>query len=526
FDAIAANSARALELAPELAESHAAEGLALYAAGRHVAANAAFEQAVALGPELFEAHYFYARNCRAQGNHEKAAQLYERAAALNQNDFRALGLLADEYRALGRLNDSLAAARQCLERVQVEIATQPNDDHALDRLRATFAATPINRRAFVEWMRQDTALDPLRDHPDFRALAMQLEAGIATSVPERAGALPAPPAPAGRPAIAVLPFANISGDPEQEYFADGLTEDIITDLSRVSALFVVARNTVFTYKGKAVEVRETARALGVGHILEGSVRKAGDRVRITVELIDGRSGGHLWANRYDRGLDNIFMLQDEISQSVVDALKVRLLPEERALIASRPTTNPEAYQYYLMGRSFFLRSGWGDRALRVARQMFVRAAEIDPRYARAYSGIANSDCYLMCMGDPNVSFQDILANSEHALALEPALAEAHATKGLALYTAGRHGEANVALEQALRLGPDLFEAHFFAARNLRAQGRYRESIPLFERAAELQPEDFRALGLVVNAYRSLADRAGMLSASRRCLERVEAEVAL
>ncbi|HZF36719.1 MAG TPA: BTAD domain-containing putative transcriptional regulator, partial [Candidatus Angelobacter sp.] len=354
----------------------------------------------------------------------------------------------------------------------------------------------------------------------------------APSRPTGADTAPAPAVeiePAGpheRPSIAVLPFANIGDDPEQEYFADGLTEDIITDLSRVSALFVVARNTVFTYKGKAVEIREAARALGVGYILEGSVRKAGERVRISVQLVDGRSGGHLWANRYDRGLHDIFALQDEISQSIVGALKVKLLPEERALIASRSTTDPEAYQYYLMGRSFFLRSGWGERALRVARQMFVRAAEIDPRYARAYSGIANSDSYLMCMGDPTVSFQDILANSERALALDPALAEAHAAKGLALYTAGRHGEANAVLEQALRLGPDLFEAHFFAARNCRAQGRYGEAIPLFERAAELQPDDFRALGLVVNAYRSLGLRNGMQSASRRCFERVEAEVAV
>ncbi|HUL07985.1 MAG TPA: BTAD domain-containing putative transcriptional regulator [Candidatus Acidoferrum sp.] len=578
FDGIAANSARALELAPDLAESHAARGFALYTAGQHGAANAAFEQAVRLGPGLFEAHYLYARNCRAQGDHGKAAQLFERAAGLNQNDFRCLGFLADEYRALGRMDEWLTATRQCLERVQVEIATQPNDGHslafgshiladlgeweraeewavraahidpddpivnynlactwlvlgrtadALDRLRATFAAKHLNRRAFFDWLRQDVAFDPLREHPDFRALVLQLESDVATSVPERTCA-PSPVASlrAGRPAIAVLPFANMSGDAAQEYFADGLTEDIITDLSRVSALFVVARNTVFTYKGKAVEIRQAARELNVDRILEGSVRKAGDRLRITVQLVDGRSGGHLWANRYDRSLDDIFALQDEISQSVVDALKVTLLPEERARMASRPTASPEAYQYYLMGRSFFLRSGWGERALRVARQMFARAAEVDPRYAHAYSGIANSDSYLMCMGDLTVSFQDILDNSERALTLDPSLAEAHAAKGLALYTAGRHGEANVALEQALRLGPDLFEANFFAARNLRAQGRYREAIPLFERAAELQPDDFRALGLVANAYRSLGLRDEMLSAARRCLERVEAEVAV
>src|SRR5262249_3579138 len=269
------------------------------------------------------------------------------------------------------------------------------------------------------WMRQDVAFDSLREHPQFRALVTQLEAGVATSVPERTGAPPPPDLRAGRPAIAVLPFANMSGNAEQEYFADGLTEDIIADLSRVSALFVVARNTVFTYKGKAVEIRQAARELNVDRILEGSVRKAGDRLRITVQLVDGRSGGHLWANRYDRSLDDIFALQDEISQSVVDTLKVKLLPEERALIATRSTANPEAYQYYLMGRSFFLRSGWGERALRVARQMFARAAEIDPQYARAYSGIANSNSYLMCMGDLTVSFQDILDNSERALMLDP-----------------------------------------------------------------------------------------------------------
>src|SRR5215470_17543080 len=318
LDAIAANSARALELAPDSADAHAAQGLALYTAGRHVPANAAFEQAVTLGPELFEAHYFYARNCRAQGNHERAARLYERAAVLNQNDFRALGMLADEYRALGRLDDWRAATRQCLERVQVEIATQPNDSHslafgshiladlgereraeqwarrataidpddsivnynvactyvglgrpdaAIDRLHATFAATPINRRAFFEWMCEDSALDPLREHPDFRALVKRLEADIVTSVPERTGSPPpAVDMRAGRPAIAVLPFINISGDSEQDYVADGLTEDVITDLSRVSALFVVARNTVFTYKGKAVEVREAVRALNVDYI--------------------------------------------------------------------------------------------------------------------------------------------------------------------------------------------------------------------------------------------------------------------
>jgi adenylate cyclase len=332
--------------------------------------------------------------------------------------------------------------------------------------------------------------------------------------------------PGARPSIAVLPFDHIGGDPEQAYFADGLTEDIITDLSRVPALFVVARNSVLAFKRRAVQVQEAARVLNVCYILEGSVRRSGDRVRVTAQLVDGRSGGHLWAERYDRSLDDILSLQDEISRSIVAALKVKLLPEELTTIGRRATGSAEAYQYYLMGRAYFLQSGWGRRALRVARQMFARAAEIDPHYADAFAGVANCDSYLLSMGDPDASFHDILLNSARALDLDPDLAEAHAARGLAFYTAGRHAEANDALERAVRLGSTSFEAHFFTARNCRAQGRHAEAVLLFERAAELQPGDFRALGLAASAYRSLGRRDDTLSAARRCLERVQAEVAV
>jgi adenylate cyclase len=168
-----------------------------------------------------------------------------------------------------------------------------------------------------------------------------------------------------KPAIAVLPFTNMSGDPEQEYFSDGITEDIITDLSRVSALFVAARNTAFRFKGKAVEIVQAARELNVGYILEGSVRKVANRVRITVQLIDGATGGHVWAERYDRDLGDIFAMQDEIARSVVAALKVKLLPKELASIADRSTSNADAYEYYLQGRAQFAES-WGSRATMTA----------------------------------------------------------------------------------------------------------------------------------------------------------------
>ena len=186
----------------------------------------------------------------------------------------------------------------------------------------------------------------------------------------------------------MLPFANMSGDPEQEYFADGMTEDLITDLSKVSGLSVIARNSVFTYKGKAADVQEVSRRFSVATVLEGSVRKAGQRVRINAQLIDGKDGTHLWADRYDRDLTDIFALQDEITKTIVEQLKVRLLPAEKQAIEAAPTQNIDAYNYYLQGRHFYhLHST--PHAL-IAQRLFRKAVELDPLYARAYSGLA--DC--------------------------------------------------------------------------------------------------------------------------------------
>jgi TolB-like protein/DNA-binding SARP family transcriptional activator len=187
--------------------------------------------------------------------------------------------------------------------------------------------------------------------------------------------------PPKRP-IAVLPFQNLSGDPEQEYFADGITEDIIIDLSKVSTLNVLSRRTTFTFKGKAVEVSQIAKQLGVGYVVEGSVRKAGDRVRITAQLIDAHEDRHLWAERYDRDLSDIFALQDEISRAIVSALKVKLLPQEKEAIENRSTQNPEAYRLYLLAR--YYRAQYTARFQEIAFRFCQRALEIDPNYARAW----------------------------------------------------------------------------------------------------------------------------------------------
>jgi adenylate cyclase len=425
-------------------------------------------------------------------SHEAAVLTALRFLALDPTDEDAHRKLMRLYLAQGRKDAALRQFQICAETLQRELGLAPDaETRALHRSIA---------QARSDLASQSRPRGPVNGSP----AAMSDE-----SV---------------RPAIAVLPFANMSGDPEQEYFADGLTEDIMTDLAQVSKLFVVARNTTFTLKGKAVRIPQTAKELSVGYVLEGSVRKVGDRVRITAQLVDGRTGGHLWAQRYDRRLDDIFGLQDEISRSIVEALEVQLLPGTPAGPAARSTTSPEAYEYYLKGRSFFLRGLWGRRTLTVARQMFAKTAESDPNYARAYAGRAYCECYLLWLGDRTASLEAATDNIARALQLAPDAPETHAAKGLVLWAAGRYGEAEEPFERALALGPSLFEAHLFGGRNCRVQDQHERAASLFERAADLQPNDFKSLGLAADAYRSLGRREEMLSAARRGAERVAVEV--
>jgi adenylate cyclase len=321
-----------------------------------------------------------------------------------------------------------------------------------------------------------------------------------------------------RPAIAicVLPFANMSGDPEQEYFSDGITEDIITDLSKVSALFVVSRNTAFTYKGKPVDVGQLSRQLQVSHILEGSVRKAGGRVRITAQLIDGSSDGHLWAERYDRELSDIFSLQDEISQAIVAALKIKLLPAEKRAIENRSTTNPEAYQNYLMGRHY--QTLHGSQNLEIALRFCRRAVEIDPDYARAWALIAVCQADLHYRGK---SEESGLVAAEKALSLDPTLADAYAAKGRVLAELGRFEEAVAAHEESMRLDADSYDVRYYYARTCAQIGRHDLAVVHYDRAAELLNTDFLAMGLACQSYESLGRRAEAEDRMRKAFARIE-----
>src|SRR6266576_1484909 len=323
-----------------------------------------------------------------------------------------------------------------------------------------------------------------------------------------------------RLSICVLPFVNMSGDAEQEYFSDGISEDIITDLSKVSALHVVSRNTAFTFKGKPVDVRQVATQLRVSHVLEGSVRKAAGRVRITAQLIDGSNDSHLWAERYDRDLNDIFALQDEISRAIVDALKVKLLPEEKKAIERRGTENVDAYNLYLMARESYATGFEGDgRRNEAIIRLCRRAVEIDPNYAEAWALIAMAEMLLRSTsgrgGDGG------LAAAERALELNADLAEAHAVKARILSEEKRHDEASREIEAALRLDPESQQVNKCAGVLRFRQQRLKESIRYFEKAVALEEGDFGSAGMLITCYTAIGNREAARRAAEITLARAE-----
>ena len=325
---------------------------------------------------------------------------------------------------------------------------------------------------------------------------------------------------AARFSLCVLPFANMSGDAEQEYFSDGISEDIITDLSKISALHVVSRNTAFTFKGKAVDVGQVAGQLKVTHVLEGSVRKAAGRVRITAQLIDGSNDSHVWAERYDRDLHDIFAVQDEISHAIVDALKVKLLPEEKKAIERRGTDNIDAYNLYLMARQAYTTGFEADsRQNEAIIRLCRRAVEIDPSYAEAWALIALAE--MLLRSNSGRSGDGGLAAAERALELNADLAEAHAVKARILTEEKRHDEASREIDTALRLNPESHQVNKCAA-NLRfRQQRLDESVRYFEKAVALEESDFGSAGMLITCYTAFGNPEAARRAAEITLERAE-----
>jgi adenylate cyclase len=346
---------------------------------------------------------------------------------------------------------------------------------------------------------------------------------------------PAPALP-DKPSIAVLPFLNMSGDQEQEYFVDGMTEDLITDLSKVSGLFVIARNSSFTYKGKAVDVKRIGRELGVRHVLEGSVRKAGNRVRITAQLIDAGSGGHLWAERFDRDLTDIFSMEDEVVEKIVRALAVTLTQGEERRLRRRGTGNVEAYELWLRGRELLTRST--RESVEQARAMYRRAIEIDMNFPAPHAGLALaaisdyvSDWALdpaqalgeaerwarravelndqepvshMALGNVLLWRRDhegALSEFRHMIVLDPNFAQGQAATGLALMYAGRAAEALEPIATAMRLDPHYspIVLHFLAQANY-SLGEYETAAQLLVRRIARTPGTDSSRMLLASCY--------------------------
>ena len=346
------------------------------------------------------------------------------------------------------------------------------------------------------------------DTPGWR----KLESSIAALVGPRPKSQLAPPSRTGA-SICVLPFGNISGDAEQEYFSDGISEDITTDLSKVSALAVTARHTAMALKGKAFDVCEVAAKLGVSHVLEGSVRKAGARLRITAQLIDAKSGDQVWAERYDRDLTDIFAIQDEISEAIVSALKVKLLPEEKQAIEHRGTSDAEAYNLYLMARKYWVSGNYGDirREQRVIR-LCSRATEIDSAYARAWA--------LMALAQVSMRFyfgveeEDPQRAADRAIAIDPSIAEAYVVKAHMLSESEDHEGAEREIVHALRLGPDSWEVNREAGRIASRQRKFDQAAAFYEKAVSLDQSDFHSWALLVMCYQALGNREGVLRGAR------------
>ncbi len=341
----------------------------------------------------------------------------------------------------------------------------------------------------------------------------------ATLKPAAAGAEP------DRRTIAVLPFVNMSGDAENEYFSDGIAEEILNLLAKLPQLKVASRTSSFVFKGKEASIPTVARELNVGIVLEGSVRRAGDQVRITAQLIDAASDSHLWSETYDRQMKDVFAIQDDIAHSIVKALQVTLTPLERRAMQFVATADPEAYDYYLRGRNYMY--SMARRDYEHAIRMFEQAIGVDSKYALAYAGLADawSHLYRYAEATPeNVAKAN--RASEQAVVLDRDSAEAHASRGLALFISEKYDAAEQEFEQAVTLNPNLFEAWHYYGLACSSQGKYEKAVELYSKAVEVNPADFQVPMFLAMAYASLGRRQDEMRVRLGALGTVERHLRL
>lgn len=350
--------------------------------------------------------------------------------------------------------------------------------------------------------------------------------------PEKMASEPLPAEPdtlslPDKPSIVVLPFNNMSDDPDQEHFADGMTEDLITDLSKLSGLFVVARNSSFTFKGKSVDVREAAKSLGVRYVLEGSVRKMGSNVRINAQLIDAISGGHLWAERYDGTVDNVFELQDDVGENIVAALQVHLKQDEQERFSHVHTSNLEAYELFVRAKATPYPPV--PERIKTAREMFEQVIKLDPKFAGGYAGVALTVVMQGFFGhtDPTEIATKALALTRQAIAMDDTFGLSYMTLGQALLLLKRHDEAIAAADDAVARQPNDSDAHAFRGFTLMMSGKPHDAFDSIDQAIRLNPQfisspylNFRGIAKflledfdgAIDAFRKNQERQGPVAA--------------
>ncbi len=320
--------------------------------------------------------------------------------------------------------------------------------------------------------------------------------------------------------VAVLPFVNMSADPENEYFTDGIAEEIINALTRIQGLRVASRTSSFAFKGRNEDISGIGRQLKVNTVLEGSVRKAGDMLRVMAQLVNVADGYQLWSERFDRKLEDVFAIQDEIAGSIVKELRGVLSEAEKKAIEQAPAADLKAYDYYLRGRQFFHQ--FRRTGIQFARRMFERAMEADPKYVPAYAGAADCCSFLYMYWDASKANLDGADGySRQALEIDPARAEAHASRGLALSLSKKDAEAEREFEEAIRLNPNAFEAHYFYARALNQQGKYERAVHQYREASRVRPDDYQSAYLIGSPLRHLGRDEEALESMRAASVAVE-----
>jgi adenylate cyclase len=319
--------------------------------------------------------------------------------------------------------------------------------------------------------------------------------------------------------IAVLPFADLSAERDQEHFSDGVAEEILNALSKVGGLHVPARTSCFAFRGATLDAREIGQRLGVETLLDGSIRRAGKHVRISVQLVDVSNGYQLWSERFDREIEDIFVIQDEIARSVLESLGLALTEREEFRFLKPSTTNIEAYEFYLRGRKLYHK--WTRQSVEFARQMFERAVRIDPGFAAAWAGLANAYVDLFRWSREPRDLEEARRASEHALKLDPNSAEAHVSAGQALAIQRRFSEAAVEFERAIKEDPTLFEAYYLYGRVLFESGDIEKSAKLFEKAQGVRPDDYQSRCFLAAALTELGRLDEALRAGRLAVESVE-----